>query len=59
MAFPRVPEKICAVCGLPLPDIARNLMAKRRNAPLVGLKLTRFERARSFAIYEMRLYARS
>src|SRR5579859_2006364 len=49
--FPRVPSKLCAVCGLPMPDIAE-VPGEQLKCSACRLETYAFERARSFAIYE-------
>lgn len=49
--FSRVPEKICGICGLPLPDIAE-VPGETLRCSACRLETYAFGRARSFAIYE-------
>ncbi|HET9801821.1 MAG TPA: ComF family protein [Candidatus Acidoferrum sp.] len=49
--FSRVPEKICDICGLPLPDMAEGANERLR-CSACRLETYAFDRARSFAIYE-------
>jgi len=49
--FARVPEKICSVCGLPMPDAAE-VPGELLKCSACRLETYAFERARSFALYE-------
>ncbi len=49
--FSRVPEKICDVCGLPLPDFAA-VPGEMLRCAACRMETYAFDRARSFAIYE-------
>ncbi len=49
--FSRIPQKICAVCGLPLPDIAE-APGEALRCSACHLETYAFDRARSFAVYE-------
>jgi len=49
--FGLVPEKICAVCGLPMPDAAQ-IEGKALQCSACRLETYSFERARSYALYE-------
>jgi ComF family protein len=52
--FSRVPEKICSICGLPLPDISQ-VPGEALRCSACRLETYAFDRARSFAIYENEL----
>src|SRR5262252_3783371 len=52
--FSRIPEKICAVCGLPLPDITA-ARAEDLRCAACRIGTYAFDSARSFALYERQI----
>ena len=49
--FARVPERICSMCGLPMPDAAE-IAGEVLKCSACRLETYSFERARSYALYE-------
>ena len=52
--FALVPEKICTVCGLPMPDAAE-IAGEALKCSACRMETYSFERARSYALYEDRV----